>query len=46
MILLVDNYDSFVDNLARYVCELGGDAIVCRNCAYSTFRLQPSCESG
>jgi anthranilate synthase/aminodeoxychorismate synthase-like glutamine amidotransferase len=31
MILLVDNYDSFVYNLARYVCELGGDAIVCRN---------------
>jgi anthranilate synthase/aminodeoxychorismate synthase-like glutamine amidotransferase len=31
MILLVDNYDSFVYNLERYVRELGRDAIVCRN---------------
>jgi anthranilate synthase component II len=31
MILLVDNYDSFVHNLARYVRELGGDAVVRRN---------------
>ena len=31
MILLIDNYDSFVHNLARYVRELGGDAVVCRN---------------
>ena len=31
MILLIDNYDSFVYNLARYVRELGGDAIVRRN---------------
>jgi anthranilate synthase component 2 len=31
MILLIDNYDSFVHNLARYVRELGGDAIVRRN---------------
>ena len=31
MILLVDNYDSFVHNLARYVHELGGDALVRRN---------------
>ena len=30
MILLVDNFDSFVHNLARYVRELGGDAIVRR----------------
>ncbi len=30
MILLIDNYDSFVHNLARYVRELGGEAIVCR----------------
>src|SRR5258706_10977627 len=28
MILLIDNYDSFVHNLARYVRELGGDAVV------------------
>ena len=31
MILLVDNYDSFVHNLARYVRELGEDAVVVRN---------------
>jgi anthranilate synthase/aminodeoxychorismate synthase-like glutamine amidotransferase len=31
MILLIDNYDSFVHNLARYVCELGGEAVVRRN---------------
>ena len=31
MILLIDNYDSFVHNLACYVRELGGDAVVRRN---------------
>jgi anthranilate synthase/aminodeoxychorismate synthase-like glutamine amidotransferase len=31
MILLIDNYDSFVHNLARYVRELGNDACVKRN---------------
>jgi anthranilate synthase/aminodeoxychorismate synthase-like glutamine amidotransferase len=31
MILLIDNYDSFVHNLARYVRELGWDAVVHRN---------------
>jgi anthranilate synthase/aminodeoxychorismate synthase-like glutamine amidotransferase len=31
MILLIDNYDSFVHNLARYVRELGHDAVVMRN---------------
>ena len=31
MILLIDNYDSFVHNLARYVRELGSDAVVYRN---------------
>jgi anthranilate synthase/aminodeoxychorismate synthase-like glutamine amidotransferase len=31
MILLIDNYDSFVYNLARYVAELGGEAVVRRN---------------
>ena len=31
MILLVDNYDSFVHNLARYVRELGDEAVVYRN---------------
>lgn len=31
MILLIDNYDSFVHNLARYVRELGHEAVVLRN---------------
>jgi anthranilate synthase/aminodeoxychorismate synthase-like glutamine amidotransferase len=31
VILLIDNYDSFVHNLARYVRELGEDAVVRRN---------------
>jgi anthranilate synthase/aminodeoxychorismate synthase-like glutamine amidotransferase len=31
MILIIDNYDSFVYNLARYVRELGGEAVVRRN---------------
>ena len=35
MILLIDNHDSFVYNLARYVCELGEQAVVRRNDALS-----------
>ncbi|MBN9289242.1 MAG: anthranilate/aminodeoxychorismate synthase component II [Gammaproteobacteria bacterium 39-13] len=31
MILLIDNYDSFVFNLARYVAELGHEYVVYRN---------------
>ena len=31
MILIIDNYDSFVHNLARYVRELGFDCTVKRN---------------
>jgi anthranilate synthase/aminodeoxychorismate synthase-like glutamine amidotransferase len=31
MILLIDNYDSFVWNLARYVSELGGEPVIRRN---------------
>ncbi len=35
MILLIDNYDSFVRNLARYFDELGQDTCVIRNDAMS-----------
>ena len=45
MILLIDNYDSFVYNLARYVAELGEEAVVRRNDAITLEeipRLQPS----
>ena len=45
MILLVDNYDSFVYNLARYVRELGHSCRVLRNDAFSleeVARLAPS----
>lgn len=31
MILLIDNYDSFVHNLSRYLCELGQSTVVVRN---------------
>jgi anthranilate synthase/aminodeoxychorismate synthase-like glutamine amidotransferase len=34
-VLLLDNYDSFVHNLARYVAELGEEPIVRRNDAVS-----------
>ncbi|MBW9214798.1 chorismate-binding protein [Mumia sp. zg.B53] len=33
-VLLIDNYDSFVHNLAQYVRELGADATVVRNDAF------------
>jgi anthranilate synthase/aminodeoxychorismate synthase-like glutamine amidotransferase len=45
MILLIDNYDSFVYNLARYVRELGHEAIVRRHDALALAdigRLAPS----
>ena len=35
MILVIDNYDSFVYNLVRYVRELGGEALVRRHDAIS-----------
>jgi anthranilate synthase/aminodeoxychorismate synthase-like glutamine amidotransferase len=40
MILLIDNYDSFVHNLARYVRELGGDAVVRRNDAVTLAQIE------
>lgn len=45
MILLIDNYDSFVHNLARYVRELGFETTVVRNDALTLKdieRLAPS----
>ncbi|NWG91363.1 MAG: anthranilate/aminodeoxychorismate synthase component II, partial [Parvularculaceae bacterium] len=35
MILIIDNYDSFVHNLARYVREAGFETLVARNDAAS-----------
>jgi anthranilate synthase component 2 len=40
MILLIDNYDSFVHNLARYVREIGADALVARNDALSLSQVE------
>lgn len=40
MILLIDNYDSFVFNLARYVGELGYDRQVIRNDAITLAQIQ------
>jgi anthranilate/para-aminobenzoate synthase component II len=31
MLLLIDNYDSFTENLARYFEELGQEVVVVRN---------------
>jgi anthranilate synthase/aminodeoxychorismate synthase-like glutamine amidotransferase len=40
MILLIDNYDSFVYNLARYVRELGEEALVRRHDATSCEEIE------
>jgi anthranilate synthase component II len=40
MILLIDNYDSFVHNLARYFRQLGQDTRVVRNDAISVERVR------
>jgi anthranilate synthase component 2 len=39
MILLIDNYDSFVYNLARYVCELGETPVVVRHDAVTLHEI-------
>ncbi|MFZ5622877.1 MAG: anthranilate synthase component II [Gemmatimonadota bacterium] len=39
MILLIDNYDSFVYNLARYVRELGEEPVVVRNDAITVEQI-------
>ena len=40
MVLLIDNYDSFVHNLARYVRELGEEAVVRRNDALTLHEIE------
>jgi len=40
LILLLDNYDSFVYNLSRYVRELGEDPVVVRNDAISVNEIR------
>ena len=40
MILLIDNYDSFVHNLARYARELGAETLVRRNDALTTSEIR------
>ncbi len=42
MILLIDNYDSFVHNLARYVRELGEETLVKRNDAITLEEIAAS----
>lgn len=45
MILIIDNYDSFVHNLARYIRELGHKTVVVRNdhiSASGCLELSPS----
>ena len=42
MLLLIDNYDSFVYNLARYFVELGCETLVVRNDAIDVGALPGS----
>lgn len=46
MILLLDNYDSFVFNLARYLQELGAETRVVRNDALSVAEIEDSRPQG
>lgn len=45
MILLIDNYDSFVHNLARYVGQLGYPRTVVRNDAITIQEIKIMCPS-
>ena len=40
MILVIDNYDSFVYNLAQYLGELGGEPVVYRNDQITLDKIQ------
>jgi anthranilate synthase/aminodeoxychorismate synthase-like glutamine amidotransferase len=40
MLLLIDNYDSFVHNLARYFQQLGQETVVVRNDAIDAARVR------
>jgi para-aminobenzoate synthetase component II len=42
MVLLIDNYDSFVYNLARYISELGYETVVKRNDEISLKQIEQS----
>lgn len=45
MILIIDNYDSFVYNLAQYVGELGWQPVVFRNDTISLKEIESLCPS-
>ena len=45
MILVIDNYDSFVYNLAQYIGELGGEPLVHRHDAITLDDIERLCPS-
>jgi len=42
MVLIIDNYDSFVYNLAQYLGELGYEPVVCRNDGITLSEIEDS----
>lgn len=46
MILVIDNYDSFVFNIARYLRELGAEVVVLRNDAITLAVVEAMAPSG